>query len=626
MNYLSVENLSKRYGEKLLFENISFGIDKGQKVALVARNGTGKSSLLNVLAGNEAPETGSVVYRNDLRVSFLPQEPQFESGQTVLDTLFSGDHELVQVIKEYQRSMEEEDTEAMQSAFEKLDRLNGWDFEVRARQIFTKLKTGKLNQKVDTLSGGQLKRLALAHVLIDEPDLLILDEPTNHLDLTMIEWLEEFLGQSHMTLFMVTHDRYFLDRICNEIIEIDQGTLFKYKGNYSYFLQKRNERYQVQTSEVEKSQNLLRKELDWMRRQPKARGTKSKSRIDSFYDLKDKASQKASEDKIKLTTNMERLGSKVLELHNIKKQYGDNVLIDGLNHKFARRERVGVVGPNGAGKSTLLNMIMGLEEPSGGKLVVGETVKFGYYHQSGIKFKPGQRVIEAVTEIAEFIPTPKGSDISAAQLLERFLFPRSMHYNHIEKLSGGEKRRLYLLQVLMKNPNFLILDEPTNDLDILTLNVLEDYLVDFQGCLLIVTHDRYFMDKLVDHLFVFEGDGQIRDYPGNYSQYRKQSAREEAQKKKEESKQASSSGSDRKEKRDKPPQEKKKLSYKEKREFEQLTEEIEKLETEKSTLTEAMNSGSLEHDELHKKGERLEEIMADLEEKEMRWLELSEYA
>jgi ATP-binding cassette subfamily F protein uup len=558
MNYLSVENLSKRYGEKLLFENISFGIDKGQKVALVARNGTGKSSLLNVLAGNEAPETGSVVYRNDLRVSFLPQEPQFESGQTVLDTLFSSDHELVQVIKEYQRSMEEEDTEAMQSAFEKLDRLNGWDFEVRARQIFTKLKTGKLNQKVDTLSGGQLKRLALAHVLIDEPDLLILDEPTNHLDLTMIEWLEEFLGQSHMTLFMVTHDRYFLDRICNEIIEIDQGTLFKYKGNYSYFLQKRNERYQVQTSEVEKSQNLLRKELDWMRRQPKARGTKSKSRIDSFYDLKDKASQKASEDKIKLTTNMERLGSKILELHNIKKQYGDNVLIDGLNHKFARRERVGVVGPNGAGKSTLLNMIMGLEEPSGGKLVVGETVKFGYYHQSGIKFKPGQRVIEAVTEIAEFIPTPKGSDISAAQLLERFLFPRSMHYNHIEKLSGGEKRRLYLLQVLMKNPNFLILDEPTNDLDILTLNVLEDYLVDFQGCLLIVTHDRYFMDKLVDHLFVFEGNGQIRDYPGNYSQYRKQSAREEAQKRKEESKQASSSGSDRKEKRDKPPQEKKK--------------------------------------------------------------------
>ena len=626
MNYLSVENLSKRYGEKLLFENISFGIDKGQKVALVARNGTGKSSLLNVLAGNEAPETGSVVYRNDLRVSFLPQEPQFESGQTVLDTLFSSDHELVQVIKEYQRSMEEEDTEAMQSAFEKLDRLNGWDFEVRARQIFTKLKTGKLNQKVDTLSGGQLKRLALAHVLIDEPDLLILDEPTNHLDLTMIEWLEEFLGQSHMTLFMVTHDRYFLDRICNEIIEIDQGTLYKYKGNYSYFLQKRSERYQVQASEVEKSQNLLRKELDWMRRQPKARGTKSKSRIDSFYDLKDKASQKASEDKIKLTTNMERLGSKILELHNIKKQYDDNVLIEGLNHKFARRERIGIVGPNGAGKSTLLNMIMGLEKPTGGKIVVGETVKFGYYHQSGIKFKPGQRVIEAVTEIAEFIPTPKGSDISAAQLLERFLFPRSMHYNHIEKLSGGEKRRLYLLQVLMKNPNFLILDEPTNDLDILTLNVLEDYLVDFQGCLLIVTHDRYFMDKLVDHLFVFEGNGQIRDYPGNYSQYRKQNTREEAQKKKEESKQASSSGSDRKEKRDKPPQEKKKLSYKEKREFEQLTEEIEKLETEKSELTEAMNSGSLEHDELRKKGERLEEIMSDLEEKEMRWLELSEYA
>ncbi|KAB1064069.1 ABC-F family ATP-binding cassette domain-containing protein [Salibacter halophilus] len=625
MNYLSVENLSKRYGEKLLFENISFGIDKGQKVALVARNGTGKSSLLNVLAGNEAPETGSVVYRNDLRVSFLPQEPQFESGQTVLDTLFSSDHELVQVIKEYQRSMEEEDTEAMQSAFEKLDRLNGWDFEVRARQIFTKLKTGKLNQKVDTLSGGQLKRLALAHVLIDEPDLLILDEPTNHLDLTMIEWLEEFLGQSHMTLFMVTHDRYFLDRICNEIIEIDQGTLYKYKGNYSYFLQKRNERYQVQASEVEKSQNLLRKELDWMRRQPKARGTKSKSRIDSFYDLKDKASQKASEDKIKLTTNMERLGSKILELHNIKKQYDDNVLIDGLNHKFARRERIGIVGPNGAGKSTLLNMIMGLEKPTGGKIVVGETVKFGYYHQSGIKFKPGQRVIEAVTEIAEFIPTPKGSDISAAQLLERFLFPRSMHYNHIEKLSGGEKRRLYLLQVLMKNPNFLILDEPTNDLDILTLNVLEDYLVDFQGCLLIVTHDRYFMDKLVDHLFVFEGNGQIRDYPGNYSQYRKQSAREEAQKKKEENKQASSTGSDRKEKRDKPPQEKKKLSYKEKREFEQLTEEIEKLETEKAELSEAMNSGSLEHDELRKKGERLEEIMSDLEEKEMRWLELSEY-
>lgn len=624
MNYLSVEDISKRYGEKVLFENITFGISKGQKTALVARNGTGKSSLMRIIAGLETADSGSVVFRNGISPGFLAQDPQFDNSKTVLETVFTGDSPEMNAVKEYRNTLNSGDDQLIQKAFEKVEQLNAWDFEVKARQIIGKLNTGELDQPVGELSGGQVKRLALAHLLISEPDLLILDEPTNHLDLTMIEWLEEYLSQSNITLFMVTHDRYFLDRVCNEILELDEGVLHKYKGNYAYFLEKRDGRLQNLAAETEKNQNLLRKEMEWLRRQPKARGTKSKARIDAVGDIAQKASRKIQEEKPEFNSLMRRLGSKILEMHSVVKEFDGKVLINGLDHKFQAGEKIGIVGPNGAGKSTLLKMILGEETVSGGKIVTGDTVVFGYYGQSGIIFKKEERVIEAVTRIAEFIPTKKGHDISAAELLERFLFPKNMHYQLIEKLSGGEKRRLYLLQVLMKNPNFLILDEPTNDLDILTLNVLESYLSEFKGCVIIVSHDRYFMDKIVDSLFVFESGGHIRNFPGNYSLYRQAlTAENRAQKQKAQEKQKQATHG-----QNPAPsaQEKKKLSYKEQREFQQLEKDLEALEKEKAELTELMSASASDAEALQKAGTRMSALVAELEEKEMRWLELSEFA
>ncbi len=623
MNILSVEKLSKRYGERVLFSDISFGLDEGDRVALVARNGTGKTSLLQILGGTDAPDSGEVVFRKGIKVGYLEQDPHFESGSTVIDTLFQTDSELVKAIRDYEESIADQDEVKMQSAIDRIERLNGWDYEARAKQILSTLKIDRFNQKVETLSGGQRKRLALAHLMLDEPDLLILDEPTNHLDIEMVEWLEEQFSMGKTSLLMVTHDRYFLNNVCNEIIELEGGVLYRYKGNYEYFLEKRGERHASAASEAEKAKNLYRKELDWMRRQPQARATKAKARIDAFYDLKDKAKGSGNEQELTIRTSMERLGSKILELHHVGKSYDDKLLIEDLNYKFLRKDRLGIAGNNGSGKSTLLKIMTGQEEPSKGKVVIGETVVFGYYGQQGLTYKPGQRVIEVIKDIAEFIPTPKGSDLSAAQMLELFLFPRSSHYVHVDKLSGGEKRRLYLLTVLMKNPNFLILDEPTNDLDLLTLNVLEDYLQAFEGCLIIVSHDRFFMDKLVEHLFVFEGGGEIKDFPGNYSQYRdwaRAKKMEESASQKEVK--AETKAVETKKSPDKP---KKKLSFNEQREFDQLEVDIESLEAEKAELTEKLNSGSLDHEELLKSGERIQEIIDLLDEKEMRWLELSEY-
>lgn len=623
MNYLSVEEVSKRYGEKVLFENITFGISKGQKTALVARNGTGKSSLMRIISGLDSADSGSVVFRTGITPGFLAQDPRFDNSKTVLETVFTGDSAEMKAVKEYQNALKTGDDKQIEAAFEKVERLNAWDFEYKAKQIIGKLNTGELDQLVGELSGGQVKRLALAHLLISEPDLLILDEPTNHLDLSMIEWLEEYLSRTNITLFMVTHDRYFLDRVCNEILELDEGILHKYKGNYAYFLEKRDSRMQNLAAETEKNKNLLRKEMEWLRRQPKARGTKSKARIDAVEDIAKKASRKVTEEKPEFDTVMQRLGSKILELHSVVKKFDDKTLVNGLDHKFQAGEKIGIIGPNGAGKSTLLKMIMGEEDVSGGKIVTGDTVVFGYYGQSGIRFKKDERVIEAVTRIAEFIPTKKGHDISASELLERFLFPKNMHYLRIEKLSGGEKRRLYLLQVLMKNPNFLILDEPTNDLDILTLNVLEGYLAEFKGCVIIVSHDRYFMDKIVDSLFVFQEGGYIRNFPGNYSRYREAAQKESrAEKQKAQAVTSPKKSTSTDETRVK---EKKKLSYNEQREFDRLEREIEKLEKEKSELTTLMSEAATDAEKLQEAGARMGEVIEALEEKEMRWLELSEY-
>ena len=624
MNYLSVEEVSKRYGEKVLFENITFGISKGQKTALVARNGTGKSSLMRIISGLDSADSGSVVFRTGITPGFLAQDPRFDNSKTVLETVFTGDSAEMKAVKEYQNALKTGDDKQIEVAFEKVERLNAWDFEYKAKQIIGKLNTGELDQLVGELSGGQVKRLALAHLLISEPDLLILDEPTNHLDLSMIEWLEEYLSRTNITLFMVTHDRYFLDRVCNEILELDEGILHKYKGNYAYFLENRDSRMQNLAAETEKNKNLLRKEMEWLRRQPKARGTKSKARIDAVEDIAKKASRKVTEEKPEFDTVMQRLGSKILELHSVVKKFDDKILVNGLDHKFQAGEKIGIIGPNGAGKSTLLKMIMGEEDVSGCKIVTGDTVVFGYYGQSGIRFKKDERVIEAVTRIAEFIPTKKGHDISASELLERFLFPKNMHYLRIEKLSGGEKRRLYLLQVLMKNPNFLILDEPTNDLDILTLNVLEGYLAEFKGCVIIVSHDRYFMDKIVDSLFVFQEGGYIRNFPGNYSRYREAAQKESrAEKQKAQSVTSPKKSTSTDETRVK---EKKKLSYNEQREFDRLEREIEELEKEKSELTTLMSEAATDAEKLQEAGARMGEVIEALEEKEMRWLELSEYA
>ncbi|MDX5327035.1 MAG: ABC-F family ATP-binding cassette domain-containing protein [Bacteroidota bacterium] len=621
INVLSVEGLAKSYGNKVLFRDLQFGIQQGEKVALVAKNGTGKTSLLRILAGTDTPDAGRVVYRKDLRVRYLDQEPRFKEGQGILEIALNGENPMLHAIRNYEIALSHpEDTETMSRCLAEMDRLKAWDFEARVKSILTELQLSDFQQTSETLSGGQVKRLALARVLIEEPDFLILDEPTNHLDLDMIEWLESYLSASSLTLLMVTHDRYFLERVCGTILEMEDGQIFKYDGNYSYFLEKRAERHLNERSQAEKARNLFRRELEWMRSTPQARTTKSKSRIDAFSDLKDQTKLTKRDEAVQLEMRMERLGSKILEIHKLKKAFGDKPIVDQFNYVFKKGDRVGIVGPNGVGKSTFLKMITGQMEPDGGKIIIGETVQFGYYGQEGLKAPEDKRVIDVVKDIAEYIPLAKGKSLSAAQMLERFLFEGEDQYNYVGKLSGGEKRRLYLLTVLMANPNFLILDEPTNDLDILTLNVLEDFLLDYPGVVVVVSHDRFFVDKICDHLFLFEGNGRIRDFNGGYSDYREW-------KKKEEKKAADARQFYRQKeaKKKEGSKEKTKLSFKEKREFENLEIEIQELEQRKQEIEAYFESGSSDAEKLQELSQEMKALIPKLEEKEMRWLELSEY-
>ncbi|WP_116770820.1 ABC-F family ATP-binding cassette domain-containing protein [Maribacter litoralis] len=618
MNLLTVENISKSYGERVLFDNLSFGINKDQKIALIAKNGTGKTSILNILSGADTPDSGQVNYRKSTRVSFLAQEPVMDPNLTIEETIFASDNEVLEVIKNYEKALQNpEDADAYQKAFEAMDRFQAWDFETQYKQILSKLKLDDLTAKVDKLSGGQKKRLALANALINKPDLLVLDEPTNHLDLEMIEWLEEFFAKENMTLFMVTHDRYFLERVCNEIIELENGKLYPYKGNYSYYLEKKEARIEQEAVEHHKTELLFKKELAWMRRQPKARTTKSKSRIDDFAVIKDKASQRRKDHQVQLELNMERMGSKILELHKISKSFPNKPILDKFEYVFQKGERIGIIGKNGTGKSTFLNILSGRDQPDSGKVIVGDTIKFGYYTQKGIKIKEGQKVIDVIREFGDYIPLMKGRQISAQQLLERFLFDRKKQYDFVDKLSGGERKRLYLCTILIQNPNFLILDEPTNDLDIVTLNVLESFLMDFQGCLMVVSHDRYFMDKIVDHLFVFRGDAVVEDFPGNYSDYR---AYEDSQiQEKREQKESQSSNKTNWKEADTTT----KISYAEQQEFKKLEREIQKLEKSKVALQEKFTDGSLSGDEIKNLSIELNDITDAIDNKTERWFELS---
>ena len=629
MNYLSVENLTKSFGDRVIFSDLTFGIDQGQKVAIVAKNGNGKTTLLRCLMELEHYDSGRVVYRKDLRVAFMQQTENLNESHTILEAVFAHDLPELQVVKRYNKALREGDEATVNECFEQLTELNAWDIEVKVEQILSVLKLDNTDLLISSLSGGQKKRVALAQVLIAEADFLILDEPTNHLDLDMIEWLEEYLSKSKSTILMVTHDRYFLEVVCDTIFELEDKTLYKYKGNFSYYLEKKAERQEQLQSTIDKARNTFKKELEWIRRQPKARGTKQKARIESFQDVKKVASQRIDEDELDIPVKMERLGSKILELHRIGKSFGEKVILSDFSYNFQRKERLGIVGNNGTGKSTFLNLIQGKETLDKGKVVIGDTVVFGYYSQELIKVDEDKKVIDVIRDIAEFIPLEKGRQMSAAQFLEKFLFDKSMHYNYVHKLSGGEKRRLKLMTVLMANPNFLILDEPTNDLDIFVMGVLEDYLRNFEGCLIVVSHDRYFMDKMVDHLFVFEGNGAIKDIIGNYTEFRKQTAadhkREKLEAKDGEAATEKVKVTQISQSIDKPL-EKKKLSFKEKAEFEQLEKDMLLLEAEKDRLTVQMSEGSLSGEDLMKAGQRLSEVVAELERATDRWLELSEYA
>ena len=627
MNYLSVENLTKSFGDRIIFSDLSFGIDLGQKVAIVAKNGNGKTTLLRCLMELEPYDSGRIVYRNDIRVAFMEQSENLDETHTILEAVFSHDLPELQVVKKYNKAMREGNEEVINECYEELTELNAWDIEVKVNQILSVLKLDNTDLLIGSLSGGQKKRVALAQVLIAEADFLILDEPTNHLDLDMIEWLEEYLSKSKSTILMVTHDRYFLEVVCDTIFELEDKTLYRYKGNFSYYLEKKAERQEQLSSTIDKARNTFKKELEWIRRQPKARSVKQKARVDSFDDVKKAASQRIDDSEVEIPVKMERLGSKILELHKIGKSYGEKVILDNFTYNFQRKERLGIVGNNGTGKSTFLNVIQGREEIDRGKVVIGETVVFGYYSQELIKVDEDKKVIDVIRDIAEFIPLEKGRQLSAAQFLEKFLFDRNMHYNFVHKLSGGEKRRLKLMTVLMSNPNFLILDEPTNDLDIFVMSVLEDYLRTFEGCLIVVSHDRYFMDKMVDHLFVFEGQGAIKDIIGNYTEYRKQTA---ADYKKE--KQEARDGTVEKEVKvtqlsesAEKSLEKKKLSFKEKEEFKQLEKDMDALEQEKESLTQKLSDAGITNEEIMTAGNRLSEVVQALESKSDRWLELSEF-
>ena len=618
MNYLSVENIAKSFGALKLFEGISFGINAGQKIGFVAKNGTGKTSLLNILSGEDHPDEGTIVFRKNLKVSFLAQDPVLNELLSVEESIFDSDNPILGIISDYEKAIENpSDTETYQAAFEKMEMHQAWDFETRYKQILFKLKLDDLSQKVANLSGGQKKRLALANALLTQPDLLIMDEPTNHLDLEMIEWLENLFAKENLTLFMVTHDRYFLERVCNEIVELDEGILYTYKGNYSYFLEKREARLMNQATDTEKAKQLFKKELDWMRRQPKARTTKSKSRIDDFHEIKARANQRRNDHEVQLELNMERLGTKVVELHSISKKYDSKDLFHNFDYNFLRGERIGIIGKNGTGKSTFLNCIIGAVKPDSGKVVIGDTVKFGYYTQDGISIKEGQKVIDVIREYGDYIPLKKGRQISAQQLLERFLFDRKKQYDFVEKLSGGERKRLYLCTVLIKNPNFLILDEPTNDLDIVTLNVLENFLLDFPGCLIVVSHDRYFMDKVVDHLFIFRGNGEIQDFPGNYSDFRTYEDSAIAKRRTE-------NASEAKPKNEwKGNNDKSRLSYNEQKEYQKLERDIAKLEIQKEELQNKFGTENWTGEEIDQQSINLKELIETIEIKTERWFELS---
>lgn len=614
MNYISVENISKSYGDRILFNNISFGINKSQKIAFVAKNGTGKTSILNIIAGVDIPDEGQVIQRKDIQVAYLSQNQIFDNHLTIEETIFATENRILPIIKQYEKALENpEDSENYQKAFDLMDQNNAWDFETQYKLVLSKLKLNNLSLRVDKLSGGQKKRLSLAILLINKPDLIILDEPTNHLDLEMIEWLEDYFKKEKITLFMVTHDRYFLERVCNEIIELDHGELYKYKGNYSYYLEKKEERISLEATITNKAKNLFKKELDWMRKQPKARTTKSKSRIDDFFKIKEKAHKRRQDHSVQLEINMARLGSKILELHKLKKSFGDLKILDGFEYVFKKGERIGIIGKNGTGKSSFLNILTNKEPVDTGKVVVGDTVKFGYYTQKGIVIKEGQKVIEVIKEFGEEIPLAKGRRISASQLLERFLFDKKKQYDFVEKLSGGEQKRLYLCTVLIQNPNFLILDEPTNDLDVITLNVLESFLLDFPGNLIVVSHDRYFMDKIVDSLFVFRGNGIVENFPGNYSDYRAY----------EDSKPKEKVIKIEKQQKESTPPNKTKLSFVEKREFGSLEEDIDRLIRKKKAIESSFLNEELTQPQIQEKSEELQQVLSSLEEKEERWLELS---
>lgn len=641
MNYLSVESVSKSYGSKVLFDKISFGLNQGQRMALIAKNGAGKSTLLKIITGKEISDGGSVTFRKDITVTYLDQNPLFDANSTVIEAIYNTDNPMLNAVRNYETALTEFEKEYNDKTSEQLelcsaqmDKLEAWDFEAKVHEILQRLKIAFLDKQISTLSGGQKKRVALAKVLIDEPHLLILDEPTNHLDVEMIEWLENYLVSRDLTLLLVTHDRYFLDSVCTEIVEIDAGKLFHYRGNFQYFVEKKAEREMMENSEIDKAKNLYKRELEWVRKMPRARGTKAKYRVDSFYEVKDKAFSKQTEEKLVLGVQMSRIGGKILEFNKIKKAFNETKIINDFSYIFKKGEKIGVIGKNGVGKSTFLNMVMGLEMPDSGSISTGETIVFGYYSQEGLKLNEDKRVIDVVKDIAEFIPLADGSKLSASGLLTKFLFPPDVQYGFVSKLSGGERRRLYLMTILITNPNFLILDEPTNDLDIVTLSVLEDFLTSFQGCLLVVTHDRYFMDKMVDHLFVFEGEGVVRDFPGNYTEYRDKKEQEEKKigkdaKASQQQTAAKSASIDVpvsyiNDTASKTVTQKKKLSFKEKFEFEELEKDIAKLEAQKAKITEDLSTSTDNHDDIVKWTSQIGNIIAQLDEKSLRWLELSE--
>jgi ABC transport system ATP-binding/permease protein len=623
MNFLSVENLTKSFGERVLFSDLTFGIDQGQKVSIIAKNGSGKTTLLRCLMDYEQYDSGRIVYRNDIRIAFMEQTELMNEHQTILEAVFDHDLPELKLIKEYNVAMDNNDEKALEHLYQEITEMNAWDIEIKVQQILSVLKLQDTSQDVGSLSGGQKKRVALAKVLLSDADFLFLDEPTNHLDLDMIEWLESYLATSKSTILMVTHDRYFLEVVCDTIFELADKTLYKYKGNFSYYLEKKAEREDQLQSTIEKAKNTFRKELDWIRRQPKARSVKQKARVDAFQDIKKTALQNTDEDELELPVKMERLGSKIVEFHKVGKAYGEKKILEDFTYNVQRLERLGIVGNNGSGKTTFLKMLLGEEPTNKGKIVIGETVVFGYYSQDLIKVKDDFKVIDVVKEVAEYIPLEKGKQLSAAQLLERFLFPRDMHYTFVHKLSGGEKRRLKLLRVLMSNPNFLILDEPTNDLDIFAMSVLEDYLRNFQGCLIVVSHDRYFMDKMVDHLFVFEGEGVIKDIVGNYTDFRKKQIQD-----KRDEKNSISQVKIEKVVEEKPKvkeEVKRKLNFKEKAEFESLEKKLDTLELDKATILAKISSEGLSNQDVYELGVKLGVIVSEIEDKTNRWIELSEF-